>query len=91
MAMRKIVGQYTTKNGELRAIYSTKESVLKHRDIEIGAIYEIAYRLGTGDSYLKSELIMHTDDFRTLFFRHPDPSRKLIGIPLMNILKYVKK
>jgi len=50
---------------------ATKESVLKHRDIEIGAIYEIAYKLGNGDSYLKSELIMHTDDFRTLFFRHP--------------------
>lgn len=91
LIMRKIVGQYTTRNGELRAIYSVKESAMKHRDVEIGATYEIAYKLGRFEGYLKSILVQVTDDNRTLFFKHPDPSRGLIGIPIMNVIKYVKK
>jgi hypothetical protein len=44
--MRKIVDSYTTRHGELRAIYSVATANLKHRDIEIGAVYELEYRLG---------------------------------------------
>jgi len=91
LTMRKIVGQYTTRNGELKAIYSVKDSAMKHRDIEIGATYEIAYKLGRFEGYLKSILVQVTDDNRTLFFKHPDPARHLIGIPVMNVIKYVKK
>ena len=89
--MRKIVDSYTTRHGELKAIYSVATANLKHRDIEMGALYEIEYRLGNQVVFLKSELDHVTDGNRTLFFKHPDPERRLIGIPIMSIIRYVKK
>jgi hypothetical protein len=89
--MRKIVDSYTTRHGELKAIYSVATSSIKHRDIEIGALYELEYRLGNQVMFLKGELDQATEGNRTLFFKHPDPDRKLIGIPVMSIIRYVKK
>lgn len=89
--MRKIVDSYTTRHGELKAIYSVATASLKHRDIEPGAVYEIEYRLGNQVVFLKAELDYATEGNRTLFFKHPDPERRLIGIPIMNIIAYVKK
>jgi hypothetical protein len=81
--MRKIVDSYTTRHGELKAIYSVATANLKHRDVEIGSVYELEYRLGNQVMFLKGELDHATDGNRTLFFKHPDPERKYIGIPIM--------
>jgi membrane-bound lytic murein transglycosylase MltF len=89
--MRKIVGQYTTTRGELKAIYDVSKSVMRHKDIEIGCEYELAYKLGRFDAYLKATLVLVTDDNRTLFFKNPERENNLIGIPIMNVLKYYKK
>lgn len=89
--MRKIIGQYTTRNGDLKAIYSVSGAIFKTKDIEIGAWYEIEYLLGKSEMYLKGKLVSATDGNRTLFFKLEDSKRKSIGIPIMNILRYVKK
>jgi len=88
--MRKIVGQYTTRLGELKAIYSVQGSIMKSKDIEIGCRYELAYKLGRFEGYLNATLAFTTDDHRTLFFKNPEGIGH-IGIPTMNILKYIKK
>jgi hypothetical protein len=88
--MRKIVGQYTTRMGELKAIYSVQGSVMKHKDIELGCRYELAYKLGRFEGYLNAVLMFTTDDHRTLFFKNPEGIGH-IGVPIMNILKYIKK
>ena len=90
--MKKIVGQYITRHGELKAIFAVSHSVMKPREIIIGERYEIAYRLGNNVGYLEAKLVEVTDNFRTLFFENPDPLKtKKIGIPLNSILKYYLK
>jgi hypothetical protein len=89
--MRKIVDSYTTRHGELKAIYSVATANLKHRDVEIGSVYELEYRLGNQVMFMKGELDHATEGNRTLFFKHPDVDRKLIGIPIMSIIRYVRK
>ena len=88
LIMRKIVGQYTTRHGELRAIYSVANSIFKHKDIEIGSKYDIQYKLGKKDAYLSGVLDFVTDGNRTLFFK---TEGKTIGIPIMSIVKYIIK
>lgn len=89
--MRKIVGQYITKNGELKAIYSVHGATMRPKDILFGHYYEIAYTLGRGTAYLNAKLISSTDDFRTLFFQNPDNPNKTIGIPIMSIKRFYLK
>lgn len=88
LIMRKIVGQYTTRHGELRAIYSVANSIFKHKDIEIGMKYDIQYKLGNKDAYLSGTLELATEGNRTLFFK---TEGKSIGIPIMSIVKYIRK
>lgn len=85
--MRKIVGQYTTRHGELRAIYSVANSVFKHKDVEVGMIYDIQYKLGKKDVYLSGELVYVTDGNRTLFFKIKEG--RTVGIPIMSIINYI--
>lgn len=89
LIMRKIVGQYTTRHGELRAIYSVANSIFKHKDIELGSKFEIQYKLGNKDAYLSGVLELATEGNRTLFFKTTEG--KSIGIPIMSIVKYIKK
>jgi len=89
--MRKVISTYISRHGNPVAIYSTYGTIFRSKDIELGATYELAYKLGRGDAYLKAELIMVTENNRTLFFKNPDDEDKLIGIPTMNIIKYYKK
>ncbi len=89
--MRRVISTYISRHGNPVAIYAIHGAAMRNKEIEVGAIYEIVYRLGLGDNYLKAELIMATDDNRTLFFRNPTEPTKAIGVPVMNILKYVKK
>lgn len=89
--MRRVLSTYISRHGNPVAIYAIQGSVMRNKEVEIGATYEIVYRLGLGDNYLKAELTEVTDDYRTLFFRNPENPIKRIGIPIMNILKYVKK
>lgn len=89
--MKKIVGQYITRHGELKAIFAVSHSVMKPREIIIGERYEMAYRLGNSVAYLEAELDEVTDDYRTLFFKNPDATKKRIGIPLNSIIKFYLK
>lgn len=89
--MRRVISTYISRHGNPVAIYAIQGAVMRNKEVEVGSIYEMVYRLGIGDSYLKAELIMVTDDNRTLFFRNPDEPTKTIGIPIMNIIKFVKK
>jgi len=90
--MRKIVGQYITRHGELKAIFAVSHAVMKQREIIVGERYEIAYKLGNNVGYLESKLVQVTDDYRTLFFENPDVTKtKRIGIPLNSILKFYLK
>jgi len=89
LIMRKIVGQYTTRHGELRAIYSVANSVFKHKDIELGGKFDIQYKLGNKDAYLSGVLELATEGNRTLFFKTTEG--KSIGIPIMSIVKYIRK
>jgi len=90
-SMRKIVGQYITRNGELKAIYGVQSSVMRPRDIIVGESYEIAYRLPYSVGYLNAKLKFYTDDYRTLFFENPTNPNRTIGIPIMSILKFYLK
>jgi hypothetical protein len=89
LIMRKIVGQYTTRHGELRAIYSVANSIFKHKDIELGGKFDIQYKLGNKDAYLSGVLELATEGNRTLFFKTNEG--KSIGIPIMSIVKYIRK
>lgn len=89
LIMRKIVGQYTTRHGELRAIYSVANSIFKHKDIELGGKFDIQYKLGNKDTYLSGVLELATEGNRTLFFKTTEG--KSIGIPIMSIVKYIRK
>ncbi len=87
--MRKIIGQYTTINGEIKAIYEIKGAVIKPKDIIIGSKYEVEFRLGQRFlKYIVGKLVEVTDNNRTLFFEVED---KRIGVPIMNIVNYVRK
>jgi len=86
--MRKIVDSYVTRKGELRAIYSTGGSKFKHKDIELKGIYEINYKLGGKESFLKGQIIGWTEEYRTIFFK---VDGKEIGVPINNITAYVRK
>lgn len=89
--MRRVISTYISRHGNPVAIYAIQGAVMRNKEVEVGATYEMVYRLGIGDNYLKAELIMVTDDNRTLFFRNPENPIKAIGVPIMNILKFVKK
>lgn len=86
--MRKIVDSYITRKGELRAIYSTGGSKVKHKDIELNGIYEINYKLGGKESFLRGKIVGWTDEYRTIFFR---TETNEIGVPINNITAYVRK
>ena len=86
--MRKIIDSYVTRKGELKAIYSTGGSKLKHKEIEQYGVYEINYKLGGKEAFLKGKLMGWTDEFRTLFFK---VDGKEIGVPINNITAYVRK
>lgn len=89
--MRRVISTYISRHGNPVAIYAIQGAVMRNKEVEVGSIYEMVYRLGIGDNYLKAELIMATDDNRTLFFRNPNEPTKAIGVPIMNIIKFVKK
>lgn len=89
LIMRKIVGQYMTRHGELRAIYSVANSIFKHKDIILGSKFDIQYKLGNKDAYLSGVLELATEGNRTLFFKTTEG--KSIGVPIMSIFKYIKK
>lgn len=86
--MRKIIDSVVTRQGDLRAIYSVGGSKFKTRDAEVGGIYEVTYRLGNKEAYLKGKLVGWTENHRTLFFKVDD---KEIGVPIFNIYNYVRK
>jgi hypothetical protein len=55
----------------------------------LGSKFEIQYKLGNKDAYLSGVLELATEGNRTLFFKTTEG--KSIGIPIMSIVKYIRK
>jgi hypothetical protein len=55
----------------------------------LGGKFDIQYKLGNKDAYLSGVLELATEGNRTLFFKTTEG--KSIGIPIMSIVKYIRK